>query len=252
MHAVFKTDKGKIREANEDFGGVFYNTDRQLLAIVADGMGGHQAGDVASRLAVEKLKEYWEAALAFKDSEELEVWLETVIKEANDVLKEHAQNNTECKGMGTTLIAATILGEQIVVAHIGDSRLYHITEETIEQKTEDHSFVNELVLQGQITKEEAESHPRKNVLTRALGTEDEVSVDTLTYPWQSGSYCLLCTDGLTNKLSDGDILDIVSKNETEEEKVDKLLNEANHRGGEDNITVALISFTDVESGDGTW
>ncbi|GEN44866.1 Stp1/IreP family PP2C-type Ser/Thr phosphatase [Alkalibacillus haloalkaliphilus] len=249
MHAVFKTDKGKIREANEDFGGVFFNEDDQLLAIVADGMGGHQAGDVASRLAVEQMKGYWESTRVFTDVKELEVWLETVVKEVNDDLKDHAQNNEECKGMGTTLIAAAVLNNEIVVAHIGDSRLYHVTEETIEQKTTDHSFVNELVLQGHITKEEAESHPRKNVLTRALGTEEEVNVDTLSYEWQNDTYCLLCTDGLTNKLPDEDILHIVNRSMSNEEKVDQLLEEANQRGGEDNITVALIS---LESGDQTW
>ncbi|WP_188205758.1 Stp1/IreP family PP2C-type Ser/Thr phosphatase [Alkalibacillus aidingensis] len=252
MHAVFKTDKGKIREANEDAGGIFYNVDGQLLAVVADGMGGHQAGDVASRLAVEHLREEWEHMNQFTDVNELKDWLENVITDTNEVLKQHAEIHQECAGMGTTLIAASVIDQQVIAGHIGDSRLYHIHDGEIDQKTDDHSFVNELVLQGHITKEEAESHPRKNVLTRALGTENEVTVDTLSFDWEDHSYCLLCTDGLTNKLSDSELLDRLIEEESMENKVDNLLNEANQRGGEDNITVALIQLSHDEEGDSSW
>lgn len=252
MHAVFKSDKGKVRQANEDSGGLFYNQGEQLLAVVADGMGGHQAGDVASRMATKHMQSYWEDTEPFYDVQELEVWLDTVVQEVNDVLVDHAASDLECSGMGTTLVAAAFIGQTIVVANVGDSRLYQITPNTIEQKTQDHSFVNELVHQGHITEEEAESHPKKNILTRALGTAEEIIVDIISYPAQSPVYSLLCTDGLTNKLSNDELLHIVQTSETIDDGVEQLIARANELGGEDNITAILVELSFNESGDSTW
>ncbi|MET3682087.1 protein phosphatase [Alkalibacillus flavidus] len=252
MQAVYKSDKGQIRETNEDSGGLFYNRGGQLLAVVADGMGGHQAGDVASQMATEEMKSYWEEAEAFNDIRELDVWLDTVIQTMNDTLRDYAQQRQELAGMGTTLVAAAFVNQTVVVAHVGDSRLYHVTNETIEQKTYDHSFVNELVLQGQITQEEAEYHPKKNILTRALGTSESIAVDVVDYEWHETGYVLLCTDGLTNKVSDRDLLDMLLKHDTIEQSVDELLHEANERGGDDNITAIVVELTPDEAGDPTW
>ncbi|WP_027963142.1 Stp1/IreP family PP2C-type Ser/Thr phosphatase [Halalkalibacillus halophilus] len=247
MHAVFRTDQGKVRKANEDYGGVFHNQSNQLLAVVADGMGGHNSGDVASKLAVEGLQQMWENSTSFTDVILAKEWLENAFAKVNETILTYSKNNQECSGMGTTLLAMIVIDRFVVVSHIGDSRLYYITDETIEQITEDHSFVNELVLQGQITKEEAEEHPRKNILTRAIGTDQTIKVDTTTFVWQTGAVCVLCTDGLTNKLSDSDLLSTYQNFETDEEKVQNLLYQANHRGGEDNITVALVNFASEEN-----
>ncbi|MDQ0159142.1 Stp1/IreP family PP2C-type Ser/Thr phosphatase [Alkalibacillus salilacus] len=252
MHAVFKSDQGKVRQANEDSGGLFYNHGNQLLAVVADGMGGHQAGDVASSMATKYMQSYWEDTEPFYDVQELEVWLDAVVQEVNDVLVDHAASDLKCSGMGTTLVAVAFIGQTVVAANVGDSRLYQITPNTIEQKTQDHSFVNELVHQGHITEEEAESHPKKNILTRALGTAEEIVVDIISYSVQSPAYSLLCTDGLTNKLSNDELLHIVQTNETIDTSVEQLIVRANELGGEDNITAILVELSFNESGDSSW
>jgi PPM family protein phosphatase len=251
MEVAFKSDVGQVRSHNEDSGGFVYNKENTLLTIVADGMGGHQAGDVASKLTVELLSEKWQNTEGITTPTSIESWLEEAITDVNAQIFEHSLNNPQCQGMGTTLVAVVCTRQFVTYAHIGDSRAYLMNGEAFLQKTEDHSLVNELVRSGQITPLEAENHPRRNVLLRALGTERTIKVDIKTIEWDEGSFILLCSDGLSNKVKAEDMFEVLQKNMLLEEKVTELIVIANERGGEDNISVALVyNSNDETSGDG--
>ncbi|WML56825.1 Stp1/IreP family PP2C-type Ser/Thr phosphatase [Neobacillus sp. PS2-9] len=249
MKAVFMTDRGKVRLHNEDAGGVFVNQDGDRLAIVADGMGGHRAGDVASEMTITQLKNEWEASKGISTAEEAERWLKEKITIVNQILFDHATNHPECDGMGTTIVAAIATDRFATLANIGDSRGYIYNESGFKQVTEDHSLVNELVRSGQISKEDAEHHPRKNVLLRALGTEKMVEMDTKTIMFEEGDIILLCSDGLSNKVSEKEMMTILLNEDHLEQKADSLISLANNYGGEDNITLAIVEFSDVSEGD---
>ncbi|PLR84164.1 protein phosphatase [Bacillus canaveralius] len=250
MKAVFMTDRGKIRQHNEDNGGVFENRSGQRLAIVADGMGGHRAGDVASKMALASMKAYWEETKEIETAEEAEQWFRQHVSKVNSQLFDHAVQNIECEGMGTTIVAAISTDRFSTIANIGDSRCYILNESGFSQITEDHSLVNELVRSGQITKEDAEHHPRKNVLLRALGTEKTVDMDIKTIIFEEGDRLLLCSDGLSNKLSCAELEEILGRDESLEEKAAAFIKLANDNGGEDNITLVIVEFLDsIESGE---
>ncbi|MGM8214420.1 Stp1/IreP family PP2C-type Ser/Thr phosphatase [Bacillaceae bacterium W0354] len=240
MEARFKSDIGKVRQVNEDSGGIYFNQANQMLAAIADGMGGHKAGDVASQLVSNFLKDLWEKTDKFTTEESIAHWLEQAIKETNTHVLEQAQHKEECIGMGTTVVVAVFFEDRAIVGHVGDSRLYYISEDEIIQITEDHSFVQELVKTGEITAEEAEAHPKKNVLLRAVGTEENINVDLNTFSIQSNSYILMCSDGLSNKLTTDEMLTTVRSDKNLEQKIDELIEIANKRGGEDNISVILV------------
>ncbi|MCG1020601.1 Stp1/IreP family PP2C-type Ser/Thr phosphatase [Sutcliffiella horikoshii] len=248
---VFLTDRGRVRSHNEDNGGVFVNKDGTMLAVVCDGMGGHQAGEVASEKAVSHIKEMWEETTNISSPEPAEIWLKTFILQTNQSLFDHANSHEECHGMGTTIVAV-ILGDSFVtLAHVGDSRIYLISEEGAKQLTEDHTFVNELVKTGQISKEDAEHHPRKNVILQALGTEKTVKIDIKTITYDDPGYILLCSDGLTDKVNDREIVEVLNNgSQALSAKAEELIRRANHYGGEDNITVAILELSVSEAGSG--
>ena len=248
MNAFFMTDKGKVRLHNEDNGGVFTNREGQHLAIVADGMGGHRAGDVASEMTMSLLKEEWEKTDRIETAEQAVEWLKVKINDVNKLVFEHAQKNIECEGMGTTLVAAICTKLFATVANIGDSRGYILNESGLQQLTEDHSLVNELVRTGQISKEDAEHHPRKNVLLRALGTEETVAMDTKTIMFEEGDLLFLCSDGLSNKVTQAELQKILTHSESLNEKASELITLANLNGGEDNITLAIVEYSDGSEG----
>lgn len=250
MIGTFLTDRGKVRTHNEDAGGIFYNESNQLLAIIADGMGGHQAGDVASQMAINAMKERWEETKRFSSPEEVETWLKKHISEVNALIYRHAQSNKECEGMGTTIVSVVCLDEHLIIAHIGDSRCYVFRQQTIEQVTEDHSLVNALVQSGQLSKDDAATHPRRNVVLRALGSEEKVNMDVQTVPLEKGIKVLLCSDGLTDKIRDEELSEIVPEDKPIEEIGRKLIDLANERGGEDNISlILLVDDAKVEAGE---
>ncbi|SFA74844.1 MULTISPECIES: Stp1/IreP family PP2C-type Ser/Thr phosphatase [unclassified Bacillus (in: firmicutes)] len=249
MKAVFMTDQGKVRSHNEDSGGVFLNLDGNRLAIVADGMGGHRAGDVASAMTITQLKNVWETTNGITTADEAESWLKGEIIKVNSLLFEHARDHLECDGMGTTIVAAISTDRFATVANIGDSRCYILNESGFQQLTQDHSLVNELLRSGQITKEEAEHHPRKNVLLRALGTEESVEMDIRTIMFEEGDVLLLCSDGLSNKVSNDEMIQVLSNEEDMEKKASKLITLANDYGGEDNISLAIVAFPREGEGD---
>ena len=250
MDYAFKTDVGQVRPHNEDNGGIFVHEDGSVLAVVADGMGGHQAGDVASKMTNTFLEEEWKKRSAILTPVAAESWVQEMLLSVNDRLFKHAKVHPECQGMGTTVVTAVCTKQFVTIGHIGDSRGYVLNESGFLQKTDDHSLVNELVRTGQITDKEAENHPRKNVLLRALGTETKIKVDVKTINWEPGNYLLLCSDGLSNKVSDEEMKQILLANLTMDEKVTKLVQLANDCGGEDNITVALVHYPlNEEQGD---
>lgn len=250
MDGYFLTHRGKVRSRNEDAGGIFYNADGQMLAIVADGMGGHQAGDVASDMAASLIKEKWEKVTKMEIPGELEEWMSKTIAELNASILDYALKHPQHEGMGTTVVIAVGTEEFITIAHIGDSRGYLLNANGLAQITEDHSLVNELVRSGQISKEDAEHHPRKNILLKALGTEQGVSEDVQTLSWDKGDQILLCSDGLTNKVVDAELKDVLNTSQDIEEIGNKLIELANERGGEDNITLAILRHTFSHEGGG--
>lgn len=249
MKAVFKTDRGRIRQHNEDNGGIFLNRSGQRLAIVADGMGGHRAGDVASEMALTNLQKLWGETEAVRTADEAEEWLRVNIEKGNTALYEHSKNTSECEGMGTTLVAAICTKHFATIANIGDSRCYILNENGFQQLTDDHSLVNELVRSGQISKEDAEHHPMKNVVLRALGTEETVNMDIKTIIFEEEDLLLLCSDGLSNKVTEKEMIHILKDNQGLEEKAAALIELANNHGGEDNITLVIVEFFDNESGE---
>jgi PPM family protein phosphatase len=249
VKAVYKTDIGRIRQNNEDSVGIFVNQDGNRLAVVADGMGGHRAGDVASSMTLTHLKELWEQTSGLQTADQAEAWLKTSILHVNKLLFDHSISHEECEGMGTTIEAIISTELFASVAHVGDSRSYILNDSGFQQLTEDHTLVNELVRTGQISKEDAEHHPRKNVILRALGTEQNVNIDIKTITFEEGDVLLLCSDGLSNKVSEAEMIEILTNGEQLERKADTLISLANEYGGEDNITLAIVEFFEGGEGD---
>lgn len=250
MQGYFITDPGQVRSVNEDSGGIFNQNSSCLMAMVADGMGGHQAGDVASNRAVTYMKSAWEKDKSIIDAIQVESWLQQTVEQMNAAIFELSKQQKAYEGMGTTVVIGVCTEAFITIAHIGDSRAYLLENSQLKQLTSDHSLVNELVQSGQLTEEEASQHPNKNVLTRAAGTESTVQIDIHTYRWQPGDQLLFCSDGLTNKLTDQDLQQAFESYTNKEVLMKELIHQANERGGEDNITAALVENTTFEDGDG--
>jgi len=232
-----RTDAGRVRRRNEDS----FVLDPPLFA-VADGMGGAQAGEVASRLAAAAFREYHDA-----DRMEPAERVEAIIQEANRRIYERARTDSEASGMGTTVTAAILTNGRVSIGHVGDSRAYRIRNGELEQLTEDHSLVADLMRSGRLTPEEADAHPQRSVITRALGTDAEVDVDTVTVDVEPGDLFLLCSDGLTTMVPEEDILRIAQEADDLNEAARTLVRAANSGGGEDNITVVLFKVEGDEA-----
>lgn len=232
------TDIGRKRKTNQDY---VYTSEQPVgslpnLFLVADGMGGHNAGDYASRVAVESILE------KIADSSETDPMrnFDDAIQYANARIRRLASESAELEGMGTTVVAAACEGNRLYVANVGDSRLYVINRFGIRQITRDHSWVEEMVRLGEIEKEEARNHPDKNIITRAVGADDTVKTDFFTVQLEEGDEVLMCTDGLTNMLEDEEIRMILDGARDIVEKAQELVKAANDNGGRDNISVILI------------
>lgn len=241
LRLAYQSDIGRVRMVNEDRAIVQEDLNGWTLAIVADGMGGHQAGDIASTMAVELIQDGLQSLDPNISGEERQRQLRTVIEMANQKIFDFASQRENYHGMGTTVVLVLAKDDRAVVAHIGDSRAYRIRGEIIEQLTEDHSLVNELVRSGQISREDANHHPRRNVLTRALGTEPTIEVDVQEIMWQPGDQLLLCSDGLSSLVEKERLLQTVAGEGELESKVQQLVQEALDAGGDDNITVVLLA-----------
>ena len=237
MKTFAKTDVGVKRAVNQDY---VFTSEAPIgalpnLFLVADGMGGHNAGDFASRFVVEDIKQ----ELLQSEEHFPEAILRSAIEKANQKLMEEAAKDVRLEGMGTTLVAATIIEHTLYFANIGDSRLYLVNDE-IRQLSKDHSLVQEMVRLGGINADEAKHHPDKNIITRAIGVTEKLEIDFFEYHLQAGDTVLMCTDGLSNMVEDEDIFRIVRSSRDVVETVERLIEEANNNGGNDNIGVAVI------------
>lgn len=233
------TDIGMHRKINEDN---YYVQKNGLFpyAIVADGMGGHQAGEVASLMVVDIIKNHLERNLDDTlDYVETGEVLRQAFIAANSIIYTYAKNHYKIMGMGTTTTLSMIYKDRIITAHVGDSRSYMINSDKICQITKDHSYVQELVSRGEISAEAARNHPKKNYITRAMGAEDTVKVDITIKPY-TGEKILLCSDGLTNFVEDEEIKDYINSADSLQEGAQRLIDLANERGGRDNITVVVL------------
>ena len=243
MKTFSMTHIGQRREMNQDY---MYTSETAVgnlpnLFLVADGMGGHAAGEYASRFTVEKLVE------KIKESSQTEpvALMKEAVEQVNAMLLAEANADCTKAGMGTTIVAATVIGERLYAANVGDSRLYVINEESITQITRDHSLVEEMVRLGEMNKEDAKDHPDKNIITRAIGVMPEVAPDFFEISLKDQDMILMCSDGLTNMIDDIDIKKIVLGQRDIVEKAEKLVETANQNGGRDNITVVLVEpFSD--------
>lgn len=238
-----RSDIGRVRHVNEDQSWVSQLNNGITIAIVADGMGGHQAGDVASQKAVDAFRSMLvqSAAKADLSIQEGKMLIRQAISQANDAVFELASRNERYHNMGTTIVAALVKQDNAIIGHVGDSRAYKITQGVITQLTHDHTLVNELVKSGQLSEEEAAHHPRRNVLTRAVGTDSHVDIDVQAVEWSSEDILLLCSDGLSNMVSEQQMLQMVTSEQLElDAKADHLIQLALHAGGDDNITVVLL------------
>ncbi len=241
MRSYCLTDVGVKRNMNQDF---VYASDQPVgnlsnLYIVADGMGGHNAGDLASRYTVEVMVDYIEGA---SETRPIPL-LEEAIEAANRKVLERAMEDKQLEGMGTTVVAATVQDDCLYVANVGDSRLYLLDGSSIEQITKDHSLVEEMVRSGQIGREEARNHPEKNVITRAVGVKSRLRIDFFDIALYEGDRFLLCSDGLTNMVEDEDIFEMVKRETSLERAAHRLVVLANRNGGKDNISVVLAEPT---------
>ncbi|HET8893864.1 MAG TPA: Stp1/IreP family PP2C-type Ser/Thr phosphatase [Gaiellaceae bacterium] len=235
------TDTGRKRRRNEDA----YVVAPPLFA-VADGMGGAQAGEIASKLAATVLEDTDSGSLSGPER------VASLIQEANRRVHERSSTDPSTSGMGTTMTVALVESDGVVIGHVGDSRAYLVRDGGIEQITEDHSLVNELLKTGRLSSDEAEAHPQRSVITRAVGTDPDVDVDSFTIEAHAGDVFLLCSDGLTDMVSDDEILAGVEEHRGDLKRMTKaLVSAANRGGGEDNITVVAFSIGADGAGDDT-
>lgn len=240
-----RTDKGIIRQNNEDN---FYVAEGDGILLVADGMGGHASGEVASKIAVDVIRDYFDG---IKTGRELQVGryreefseatnkIGSAVRLANQAIYEASKGNPLWHGMGTTVVATLITGNRLSIAHVGDSRVYLVRAGDMEQLTDDHSLVSEQVKRELITKEQAKESDIKNILTRALGVNPEVEVDLDELALLNGDILILCTDGLTTMVEEDEILSVVTTTDDPDMACEKLISMANENGGRDNVTVIV-------------
>jgi protein phosphatase len=232
---VWRTDTGRQRRENEDSAYV-----HAPVFVVADGMGGAQAGEVASRIAIETFER------GLPGSGTPEARLAELVRDANQRIYDRSRAEHGRAGMGTTLTAAYLADGDLAIAHVGDSRAYLLRDGQLTRLTQDHSLVDELVRQGKLTEAQAAEHPQRSIITRALGPEPDVEIDTFSYPMRAGDILLLCSDGLTSMVSEDRVAEILRASPTLDEAADRLIDEANEAGGRDNITVVLSRLGEVE------
>lgn len=237
MSATLRTDIGRVRKQNED--AAWYDEKRAVFA-VADGMGGHLAGEVASRMAMDAVRQ-----MAHSNQTPGISPLREAVASAHEAILSHAKSHPECAGMGTTLSVLWRGGNYVYIAHVGDSRIYRLRGGELEQITEDHSLVEELVRAGLITREDARTHPRRNIITRALGTQGDNTPDLLAADAKRGDLWLLCSDGLSGMVPDAQIERTMKRGGSLSAMADSLLEQALAAGGKDNITLVLYRDEEV-------
>ena len=246
MKSFYLTDTGKVRSHNEDSLIVLENSNHEYLLAVADGMGGHSAGEVASSIAITRLSKLFNDNFLNLEKVQAVNWLRDTVIEINDLIFDYVDKHPESKGMGTTLVVALVTSKYILFGNIGDSSGFVIKNDKLHKVTYDHTLVNLLVSAGELTKEEAKDHPKKNVLMKALGANNPIDIDIFDCDMDIDSI-LLCSDGLTTMLDNEQIEKVLLSDLSIEDKVIKLIRKSNNRGGSDNISVAYLELK--ESGE---
>lgn len=239
MKAYFITDTGKVRTHNEDSVLIVKNLAGEYLMAVADGMGGHKAGEVASSIVVNGLADKFKGLESIGQKQDAVNWIRKNVTALNDSIFKYTEEFKESKGMGTTLVLSIITKDFILFGNVGDSSGFVMKKKVLYKVTKDHTLVNLLVESGELTKEEAVNHPRKNVLMRALGANNPIDVDIFDVDLNSDAV-LLCSDGLTNMLTKEQIQRVLNSDLTMEEKIVKLIRKSNLRGGTDNVSIAYL------------
>ena len=245
MEFSYLTDPGQVRDHNEDSVTIVKNAAGEILMAVADGMGGHKGGEIASSIAITHIGKRFVDTSSVGNKEDAINFLKEIVSEANMLLYKYTENNPESVGMGTTIVMALLTKEFLLFGNIGDSSGFVIKDKKLYKITNDHTLVNLLVKSGEITEEEAKDHPRKNVLMRALGANISVEMDVFDVE-RDVSGILLCSDGLTNMLDNNQIETVLNSDIDIDAKVQKLINKANNRGGTDNISVAYLQKEENE------
>ena len=244
MKAVYMTDSGKVRSHNEDSVTILKNESDEFLLIVADGMGGHRKGEVASSIVVSHMGKRFNDTPSIGTKLDAVNWLNDNINEINDEILDYGEKNEDSKGLGTTVVVALLTKNYLIFGNIGDSSGYVIKNKKLHKVTHDHTLVNLLVEAGNLTEDEAKTHPKKNVLMKALGASEKAEIDIFDVIEMDFDGIMLCSDGLTNMLSDDQIEKVLIDEELiAEEKVEKLIRKCNARGGNDNISIAYLTRT---------
>lgn len=240
METFYLTDTGIVRDHNEDSVIIVKNSDNSILMAVADGMGGHRAGEVASSIAISYLSNRFSETFFKMNKASAVEWIKNTVNEINGQIFKYTEENPESKGMGTTLVLAIVTNEYILFGNIGDSSGFVMKDNKIHKVTRDHTLVNLLLDAGELTLEEAKNHPKKNILMNALGINDPIEIDVFDCNMDVNEI-LLCSDGLTTMISEEQIEKVLLEELNLEEKVLKLIKKANNRGGNDNISVAYLT-----------
>ncbi len=242
MISYYQTDPGKVRSHNEDSVNIIENENGEYLIVVADGMGGHKAGEVASSLAVNELSKRFSELSSVGTKEEAVVWLKEIIEEVNFKILKYAQEHIDASGLGTTCVCSIITDDYLLFGNIGDSSGFVYKNGKLYKVTKDHTLVNILLENGELTESAAKVHPQKNVLMKALGAAEEVDMDIFDVE-RDVDGVFLCSDGLTNMITKEQVEKVLDDEELElKEQVEKLIMKANMRGGTDNITIACAKF----------
>lgn len=235
------SDKGRIRENNED--SYYISTDESFpLFIVADGIGGHKSGEIASSMTVEIIKANLKTVEKYEDISALEEDFIKAISLANSEVYKKSNDDSELQGMGTTLTLIYFYKNSVLIGHVGDSRTYVVSKDRIQQLTEDDTFVNKLVELGEITPSEAAKHPKRNIITNAIGTDSRIDISLIQYNYSKGEYLLVCTDGLTDMVTNNEILRVVNEYKDPATIKLQLMERALNAGGKDNITFIIIQI----------
>lgn len=241
MKAYYITDTGKVRTHNEDSVMIVKNLSGEYLMVVADGMGGHKAGEIASSIVVNGLSDKFKVLETIGEKQEAVNWIREKTNELNDAIFKYTDEFKESKGMGTTMVLSIITKDYILFGNVGDSSGFVMKKGSLYKVTKDHTLVNLLVETGELSKEEAENHPRKNVLMRALGANNPIDVDIFDVDTESDAV-LLCSDGLTNMLTTEQIEKVLNSDASIEERIVKLIKKSNLRGGTDNVSIAYLEL----------
>lgn len=252
MQIALHSNVGKQRKSNQDYADYFKSDYNQYLFVLCDGVGGHQAGDVASELTTKYLGKEFQSIDKQLTAEEASQWIGEAIHKVNNFIYEESLKDRQLDGMGTTLVLALVIEELVLIAHVGDSRAYIFEQGQLIQKTEDHSLVNELIRSGEITKEEGDYHPQRNIVTQSIGVTPDVGYELSEIQTHSIDGLMLCSDGLTNMVSHEELVNYFNSQANVEDLAVTLINAANEAGGRDNITIIIVRSLDslsVEDGE---